>query len=230
MRLVVRANGTRSAGARRVSERAAATAGDADRRFATREEAIAWASRLALDPRTVYLDTETTGLDARAEVVDIAVVASDGRVLLETLVRPVTPIPLEASRIHGIFDADVADAPSWQEVHDRVCAAVVDRIVVVYNAAFDRRMVSQCCGRHGLLPPDTVWECAMRGYAAFHGERTERHGFRLQKLERAVATFGAAPGGHRAAADALACRAVVLGMAAASAFTGPAAGPNHPAP
>ena len=38
--------------------------------------------------------------------------------------------------------------------------------------------------------------------------------YRFQKLERAVLAFGAEPGGHRAAADAIACRAVVLGMAA----------------
>lgn len=55
----------------------------------------------------------------------------------------------------------------------------------------------------------------MRKYAGFHGNwDSGKRWYRFEKLERAVLTFGAEPGGHRAAADAFACRAVVLGMAA----------------
>ena len=188
----------------------------ADPALAARLEAIAWATAIAADPRVVYLDTETTGLGPTAEVIDVAVVGADGRVYLDTLVRPVARIPSDASAIHGIFDADVAAAPTWPEVHDRLCALLAGRIAVVYNAAFDRRLVSQCCDRHRVSVPDAAWECAMRRFAAFHGESSARGGYRLQRLDRAVATFGGPPPGHRAAADALACRAVVLGMAAVS--------------
>jgi len=186
-----------------------AFAGD---RGEARRRAVAWAATLASDPEVVYLDTETTGLGGGAEVVDIAVVGHDGRVLFETLVRPVTPIPPDASAIHGIRDADVAGAPGWPEIHDRLCRLLTGRPIVVYNAAFDRRIVAQCCARHGLPFPDLVWECAMQAYARFHGEGDGGR-YRLHKLERAVRAFDAAPGGHRAAADALACRAVVVGMA-----------------
>ena len=186
-------------------------------RGAARAGAVAWAAGLVADSRTVYLDTETTGLGRGAEVVDIAVVGSDGRVLFETLVRPQAPIPSDASAIHGIFDGDVADAPSWADIHDALCRLLAGRPVVVYNASFDRRIVVQCGERHGLNVPDLAWHCAMRRYAEFCGEWDARLGrYRWQKLELAVAAFGAAPGGHRAAADALACRAVVLGMAGAT--------------
>lgn len=46
------------------------------------------------------LDFETTGLDT-PHVVEVALVGSDGRVLLETLVRPGVPIPTEATEVHG---------------------------------------------------------------------------------------------------------------------------------
>lgn len=184
---------------------------------AARAGAIAWAVALAADPEVLFLDTETTGLGGGAEVVDLAIVGRDGRVLLETLVRPVAPIPADASAIHGIRDGDVAAAPSWPELHDALCRLLVDRRVVVYNAAFDRRMVTQCGARHGLSLPELRWECAMLAYAAFHGEAAGRGSrYRWHKLERAARAFDAAPGGHRAAADALACRAVVLGMAVAA--------------
>lgn len=183
---------------------------------AGRGAAVAWAREMTSDPAVVFLDTETTGLGGTAEVVDLAVVALDGRVVLETLIRPAAAIPPDATAIHGIGDVDVADAPSWPEVHDALCHVLAERPVVVYNAAFDRRMVGQCGARHGLSLPALRWECAMLAYAGYREEANGRgRGYRWHKLEQAVLAFGSRPGGHRAAADALACRAVVIGMAAA---------------
>lgn len=180
------------------------------------EAAVEWAREIVGDPRTVYLDTETTGLDGGAEIVEVAVVAGDGRVLVDTLVRPVRPIPLDAARIHGIRDADVVSAPDWCVVHTFLARVLADRRVIVYNADFDRRMVGQCCRLHGLTEPDCAWECAMRTYAAFRGEaRGRRGGFRWHRLEDAARTFGIESGWHRALGDAIACRAVVAGMAEA---------------
>jgi hypothetical protein len=66
----------------------------------------------------------------------------------------------------------------------------------------------------------------MRKYAGFYGNwDAGKRWYRFQKLERAVLAFGAEPGGHRAAADAIACRAVVLGMAA-TPLPAPGAGAN----
>ncbi len=170
---------------------------------------------MADDPRAVYLDTETTGFGPRAEIVDIAIVNASGEILLESLVRPTRRIPREVIAIHGITDADVTDAPDWAELHEQVCAVLAGRRVIVYNVTFDRQMVTQSCGNYALPEPDAEWECAMRRYAGYHGNWDSRkRWYSFVKLEKAVRTFGAEPGGHRAAADALACRTVVLGMAA----------------
>ncbi len=184
-------------------------------RFRSRAEASYWARSVAADWESIFLDTETTGLDGTAEVVDIAVVSSDGRVLLDTLVRPRHRIPAAATRIHGIHDEHVVSAPTWPEVVDELVAVLHGRRVVVYNAAFDRRMVNQCCAHHGLPLVAADWSCAMMAYAAFHGEwNARRSGHRWHKLELAVGRFGGQPGGHRALGDAMACRTVVMGMAA----------------
>lgn len=179
-----------------------------------RADATRWAAEVAGDFLTVYLDTETTGLGKDAEVIDIAVVAGDGRVLLDTLVRPMQPIPPDASRVNGIWDADVAAAPHWHEVHDALVPLLEARRIVVYNAAFDRRLLSQTCARHGLLEPQALWDCAMLEYARYCGElNASQRGYRWHRLDHAALSFGAQPGGHRALGDALACRHVVLGMA-----------------
>jgi DNA polymerase-3 subunit epsilon len=176
--------------------------------------AIAWAREVVRDPGTVFLDTETTGLDGRAEIIDIAIVDLAGLTLLDTLVRPQARIPAEASAIHGILDHHVAGAPRWRDVYGEMLSLLTDRRVVVYNASYDRRMVHQCCDAHSLLPPECIWECAMQRYAEYVGERSQRgRGCRRHKLEVAAGAFGLAPGGHRARADADVCRQVVQRMA-----------------
>jgi len=66
----------------------------------SREKAVQIARKI-LEIAPVILDTETSGLDSRAEIVEIAVVDTDGRVLVNTLVKPSRPIPPDVSAIHG---------------------------------------------------------------------------------------------------------------------------------
>jgi DNA polymerase III subunit epsilon len=176
---------------------------------------VAWAQLITSDRDTVFIDTETTGLDGSAEIVDIAIVSVDGVVLLDTLVKPARHIPSFVSRIHGIYDDDVANAPSWCDVYEMAYPLLSGRPVVVFNVNFDRRIIQQCCAGSRLRPIDGAdgWHCAMKMYASYMGERG--HGYRWQKLENAARAFDIVPGGHRALGDAEACRRVVHAMARA---------------
>src|SRR5829696_7849348 len=195
-----------------------------------RTKAITWAMGVAADPRVIYLDTETTGFGPRAEIVDIAVVSAAGEVVLESLVQPTRRIPADATAIHGITNADVKHAPAWCDLYEDLQRALAGRRIIVYNVIFDRQMVNQACDRYALAAPAADWECAMRKYAGFYGNWDPgKRWYRFEKLERAVLAFGAEPGDHRAAADAVACRAVVLGMAATPA-PGVGGGANDVAP
>lgn len=179
-------------------------------------EAIAWAQQMAHDPDVIYLDTETTGLDSSAEIVDIAIIDVAGRVLLDELVKPTQPIPADATGIHGITNAMVERARGWPEIAPRVSRLLADASgVVIYNADFDIRIMEQCNARHRLPTYRANWHCAMRRYAAFAGQRHQRYGgYRWHKLTDAAAAFGHREAvEHRALADTRLCRAVVLGMA-----------------
>lgn len=93
------------------------------------------------------IDVETTGLDpAVDQVVSVAVAhleigESAPRLAFSSLVNPGRPIPPDATRIHGITDADVADAPPWSEVQARVVEACAGRLPSAFNALFDARFV-----------------------------------------------------------------------------------------
>jgi DNA polymerase-3 subunit epsilon len=84
----------------------------------------------------VILDTETTGLDD-AEIVEIAIIDRVGEILLDTLIKRSIPIPAEVTEIHGVSDAMVADAPTFHEVYSRIHAVLKDKLLLIYNSAFD---------------------------------------------------------------------------------------------
>lgn len=69
---------------------------------------------LTLNP--LFVDTETTGLDADAEIIELAVLDMNGTVLLETLVKPVDAVPPQATAVHGLTDVDLVDAPAWPDI------------------------------------------------------------------------------------------------------------------
>jgi len=173
-----------------------------------RDEAVVWARKVLADPAAIILDTETTGLDRNAEIVEIAIMDVHGRVLLDTLIRPLGDIPTEASAIHGIEAADVADAPAWPEIHDQV-SQLLDNAskIVIYNASYDKCLLDQTRALYSLPPfeiePDRL-ECAMEAYARYVGAWSRRHGaFKWWPLN----------GGHRARGDCQATLDVIKEMA-----------------
>lgn len=93
--------------------------------------------------RSVLFDTETTGLDpARGDrVIEVAALElindlPTGRTF-HTLIDPCRDIPEDASRIHGITDADVAGKPRFEDTADALLAFLGDDPLVAHNAPFD---------------------------------------------------------------------------------------------
>src|SRR5690606_3531044 len=156
------------------------------------------AARRALAGGAVVIDTETTGLHHDAAIVEVAAVdLATGQVLVDTLVSPDgAAMEAGARRRHGITDAELATAPKWPEVWPHLAEAVAGKVVLAYNADFDRRMIGRAAVRYGLDGArGWEWACAMAWRGAAH--RTSP---------------GPLGGGHRALADALAARDVVLGI------------------
>jgi DNA polymerase III subunit epsilon len=172
---------------------------------------VSWARRL-LQRRPLFLDTETTGDDEGAEVVEIAVVGDDGVVLLDTLVRPQSPITASASAVHGIGEETLAGAASIAAVWPRLTQLLGGRTVVAYNVAFDRQVLQQSAARFGLSPLDADWVCLMEAYASLTG-RSRVISLSAASRENGIVRRGA----HRAVADARATLALLAAMASGRA-------------
>jgi DNA polymerase-3 subunit epsilon len=145
-----------------------------------------WVKTLLRDD-FVIVDTETTGLGSKDEVVQIGIIDSKGRTLLNTLVKPTIPVPSVVVRIHGLSDDKLVNASPFSDHYVTLSALLAGRTVLAYNIDFDWRMLVQSARVYG-LPPFRTGErhCAMKAYAQFHGQfDLKRRTYSFQKLGEA---------------------------------------------
>ncbi|WP_426767361.1 3'-5' exonuclease [Erwinia aphidicola] len=169
----------------------------------------------------VILDTETTGMGEDAEIIEIAALGCDGEVILNTLVKPINPIPVEATAIHGITNEMVAGAPSWPEVIGQLILAVGEMDYLAYNSDYDSRLIRQTTLMHyhdiaNLFRPFIEGhDCVMRLYAMYRGEAGKGSGYKWHKLVNAAKHEGVVidSPAHRALADCRMTLGIINAMA-----------------
>lgn len=124
------------------------------------------------------VDTETTGVDESATVIEVAVLpfifdGETGALLavlpaLGGLQDPGFPIPAEASAVNGITDEDVRGRSiNWPDVAELLAAC---DLLIAHNAGFDRPKVTrEIVSRRGDIPDETVdrvvdglWACSLQ--------------------------------------------------------------------
>ena len=94
--------------------------------------------KLNLKRPVCFLDLETTGINVSTDrIVEISLlkIHPDGREeWLTTRVNPEMPIPSSATAVHGISDRDVADAPRFREIAQKIKAFLEGCDLAGYNA------------------------------------------------------------------------------------------------
>ncbi len=179
--------------------------------LAVNQQKIGEFARQRIAQQPVYLDTETTGLDKNAEIIEIAIIDHQGNVVFESYIRPSLPIPADATQIHGITNEMVQKAPTWPALWPTIRTHLVGRILGIYNAEFDLRMMQQSMTRYKLPWRETFNSLdIMQVYSEYRGEWDPRwRSLRRFRLEEAGTYFKIPiPNSHRAADDAKLARAV----------------------
>ncbi len=178
-------------------------------RPADKQSAVDWARLLIQRNDWVILDTETTGLDEKSEVIQIAILSPDNEVLLNTYVKPINvrEIPAALTAVHGISMKMLAEAPLISDLLPKLEALLEGKLIVCFNAAFDIRLLKQTIamssGRGNYLRLRS--DCAMEAYSKFAGEWSDsKLDYKWQKLPS---------GDHSALGDCRATLAVIRQMA-----------------
>lgn len=108
----------------------------------------------------LFLDTETTGIEAEDRLIQVAYKPNETRIV-NALFKPLLPIKIEAMATHHITEKMVADKPAFEgstehgelvqllERHD-------DNVLVAHNAKFDVEMLR----KENIVPKNVI--CTMK--------------------------------------------------------------------
>jgi len=91
------------------------------------------------------IDVETTGMGIQGNrITEIAIIIHDGHKIIDqydSLVNPESTIPMSISRLTGIYDYMVKDAPKFYEIAKKVIEITSDCIFVAHNVNFDYNVI-----------------------------------------------------------------------------------------
>lgn len=123
--------------------------------------------RTAASPgELVIVDTETTGLDRNARVIELAWIVTTPD--LEIVTKGSSVIRgngnggnPQARAVHRIPDKEIRHAPDFQEVWTQLRGHVNGRLLVAHNSRFDRKMINYELARFGADPIENM-ACTMK--------------------------------------------------------------------
>lgn len=162
---------------------------------------------LAEPGRAIIVDWETADLyGVGLELAGID--ACTGETVIDTLVSPDgEQVEPGARAVHGITDEELAGAPLWRDVAPAFLKAAAGKLVLSYNAPFDRE-TTVITHRHAGLPESQLrglqWRCVMQARSDWYGIRGRLRLDGHRSGDRA----------HRALGDAHAARQVLKDIAA----------------
>jgi len=94
--------------------------------------------KLNLKRPLAFFDLEATGINVGADrIVEIAILKAmpDGEEIVKTWrVNPEMPIPLQTSLIHGIYDEDIADKPTFNDLAKEIAEFIGESDLAGYNS------------------------------------------------------------------------------------------------
>lgn len=169
------------------------------------------------------IDFETTGkLESQhCQVVEIAIIDQDGNQVFYTLCRPDVSMPERASKVNGITDDLLIEAPTFVQIWPTLQALLSSTAVPIYawNAEFDRQALLATLRRFHLQVPEQLcdkqrWRDAMAIFSRWYGEWSNKYStYRWQKLEWACTELEIEADSHRALPDALSALKVMRTIA-----------------
>jgi DNA polymerase III epsilon subunit-like protein len=151
--------------------------------------------RYEFNPHALIIDTETVGSGPLIEIIEIAVGDIEGNIIFHSLVQPHFNNLPRSSKHQRFERAEFVHAPEWPTMWPQLRVLIENKLLIAYNAAFDRRALAAMCARYRHGSPERGWRCAMQLVRQSIGTR------RSLTLSEACAHYGLEGGTHRAQRD-----------------------------
>ena len=124
-------------------------------------EYLQWAQALLAFPNLAFLEVDTDGLSAEADILRIALVDAAGAALYDQVVQPRRELSPKIAHITGMAPEMLAQAPPLSETWSQVVQAFTGRYVLSFNLEFDQGKLSESAARYGLPALHFIGDCLM---------------------------------------------------------------------
>lgn len=134
-------------------------------KIAKRNHAILKAREiLGNSDKYIIVDTETSGLGKRAEVIEICAMSLQGKVLFEYYFEPTEVISDRAIAKHGLTKEILHSkgVVTWDSCSSTINKTFAGKIMLAYNSSFDQKMIEQTAALYGFSSPIKEAFCIMR--------------------------------------------------------------------
>jgi len=185
-------------------------------RTSTVHPSTIWAREILARPDVVILDTETTGLRDIDEIIEIAIITTQNKILLNSLFQcQMTTIPPGATKVHGLVKSNLEGAPTFPQVWNALSKRLAKWEILIYNASYDTKMLQLTAERYGRTLPKLRVHCLMERVSAYIGGYKQ-----MYKLSEACSYFQIEQSSaHRALADVQNSLKVLQALAARTTDT-----------
>ena len=110
------------------------------------------------------------------------------------------------SKLQRFDRAEFDAAPEWADIWPSLSTLIDNKLLIAYNASFDRRALAATCARHRQQSTERGWRCAMQFVKRAVGKK------KSLMLADACSHYGLEGGNHRAARDVLATHRLLAGI------------------
>ena len=136
-----------------------------------RSEQVHWAQAVRELPTLAFLEVDTDGLSADADILRLSLVDQTGAVLYDQLVQPRRPLGDKIAWLTGITPQMLEHAPTPAQVWRsfEFARAFVGRYILSFNLEFDLGKLKESATRYDLPPLPLVGECLMLRAQEYYG-------------------------------------------------------------
>ncbi|MGO2236027.1 MAG: 3'-5' exonuclease [Marinomonas sp.] len=94
----------------------------------------------------LWLDTETTGLSNRDEIIELSICTRDKQVVFDSILTSKVPCSAQARAVHGITDEQIANGMPIESAKTALLKLLEGKTIISFNVDFDCKMLFQTFG------------------------------------------------------------------------------------
>ncbi len=116
----------------------------------------------------IIMDTECSGFQQDDEIIEIAIIDMDGKVLLNQRFKPGKAISVQMIEIHEIDNDMVADSPAFKDEWEKISSILKDKKLIMYNGDFDIEMLKNTLKKYEIESFEFEFDSIMDDMNALH--------------------------------------------------------------